>query len=98
MSSPFNKEKLELITKNRIQMSLVLIMIIEHQELTLYELTKYTGFDFPVLNEYVKNLARLKLVQVIPTGDLPMLKIIDEEIARDFLKVLEDNLYLDFNS
>ena len=94
MSTPFSQEKLESITKNRVRMSVCLIMIMEHKEVYLDALGKYTGFEFADINQSCRELVRLQLIDVKPTDSLPIFKIINVEEARKFIKLLEENLYL----
>ncbi len=93
-NTPFSQEKLEAITKNRVRMSVCLIMIMEHRIVPLDSLAKYTGFTFSEINKSCRELVRLQLVDVKPTEALPVFEIIDVDEARDFIKLLEDNLYL----
>ena len=88
-------DKLNEITKNRMKLSLCLIMILEHGQVYLDELVKFTGYSFPEVNKITKDLTRLQLVDIVLTESLPAFKIKDENEARGYLKLLEGTLYLD---
>lgn len=94
METPFSQKKLETITKNRVKMSLCLIMIMEHKQVTLEALTKYTGFEFKDINKSCRELVRLRLIDITPTDTLPFFTIIDQDGAKKFIKLIEENLYL----
>ena len=70
-------------------------MIMEYEKVLLDELIRLTGYSFDEVNGITNNLVRLKLIDVQPTEDLPMFSIINHEETRNFLKVLEENYYLD---
>lgn len=95
VSGPATHDKLKEITVNRMKLSLCLIMIIEHGDLTLDELIKLTGYEFKEINRITKDLVRLNLIEIRPSHALPLFKMIDAEESREYLKLLEENFYLD---
>jgi len=76
-------------SKDRLLTAISLIMLIEHQELSLAEVIHATGMDFSDIRSALQNLVNLRLVQVIPTQNgIPRFQLLDLEEAQNYLEVL----------
>lgn len=75
------------VPKDRIVTIICLIMIIEHQELSLEELIRTTGMTFNECRSATQNLVNVKLITVHPTNKgIPVFKLKDEEAAKEFIE------------
>ena len=79
-------------SKDRLLTAICLIMLIEHNELSLSEVLHATGMEFNDIRAALQNLVNLRLVRVIPTSNsIPRFRMEDKLEAKKYLEVLGVN-------
>ena len=79
-------------SKERLLTAICLIMMIEHQKLSLSDIIHATGMEFNDIRSAMQNLVNLRLLTVIPTQNgIPQFKMINIEESQSYLETLGVN-------